>query len=78
MAAEQGHTSAPLTNLGLLYKDGNGVAQSFKNAIELYTMAADQGDVHAMFNLGLLLHFQGQGVDQSNEVAREWWTKAYT
>ena len=53
MATEQGHVGA-MTNLGLLYEDGNGVAQSFKKAIELYTMAAEQGGVHAMFNLGLL------------------------
>ena len=58
-----------------MYRDGRGVVQSFKKAVELYTMAAEQGDVEALFNLGIM-YIQGQGVDQSNELAREWWTKA--
>ena len=58
-----------------MYRDGKGVVQSFKKAVELFTMAAEKRNVNAMTNLGIL-YIRGQGVDQSNELAREWWTKA--
>jgi TPR repeat protein len=62
-------------NLGLLYRDGQGVVQSFEKAAELFTMAAEQGQVDAMSNLAVL-YIKGDGVAQSNELAREWLTKA--
>jgi hypothetical protein len=62
-------------NLGCLYRDGNGIVQSFKKAAELFTTAAEQGHVKAMLGLGLL-YIKGKGTDQSNELARVWWTKA--
>jgi len=74
MAAEQGNVSA-MFNLGSLYRDGQGVEQSFKKAAELFSMAAEQGHVGSMVNLGIQ-YIQGDGVARSNELAREWWTKA--
>ena len=62
-------------NLGCLYRDGQGVVQSFIKAAELFTMATEQGNFDAMTSLGNQ-YFQGQGVAQSNELARKWWTKA--
>jgi hypothetical protein len=73
-AVAQGDPNA-MFNLGVLYRDGQGVVRSYSKAAELYTMAAEKGQVEAMIALGVL-YFQGQGIDQSNGVAREWWTKA--
>jgi len=73
-AANQGHASAQY-NLGYSYANGEGVAQSYEKAFELYTLAANQGDDDAQFNLGLL-YYQGHGVAQSNGMARKWWLKA--
>ena len=57
------------------YEHGRGVAQSYSNAIELYTLAANQGRADAQFHLGLF-YIHGQGVAQSNAMARKWWLKA--
>ena len=74
MTLEQGQVHE-MYNLGNMFLEGQGVAESFKKAAELFTMAAEQGNVDAMTNLGVL-YIQGQGVAQSNDLAREWWTKA--
>jgi TPR repeat protein len=44
--------AASMSNLGLLYRTGFGVAQNYAIAREWYEKAADQGDVSAMRNLG--------------------------
>ena len=44
--AEQGNASAQ-TNLGVMYDNGQGVAQDYKTAVKWYTLAAEQGDAKA-------------------------------
>jgi TPR repeat protein len=62
-------------NLGNMYREGQGVNQSYERAIEYYEAAANQGAADAQNNLGAL-YANGHGVEQSNETAREWWMKA--
>jgi Sel1 repeat/TIR domain len=73
-AAAKGDASA-MFNLGVLYHNGQGVAQDYVKAREWYEKAAAKGDASAMFNLGLLYH-NGFGVAQDYAKAREWYEKA--
>ena len=73
-AAAKGDASA-MFNLGVLYHNGQGVAQDYAKAREWYEKAAAKGDESAMFNLGLLYH-NGFGVAQDYAKARAWYEKA--
>jgi TPR repeat protein len=52
-AADQGNARAQF-NLGVLYANGQGVAQDYAEAARWYRKAADQGHADAQNNLGLL------------------------
>ncbi len=73
-AAGQGNVDA-MTNLGVLYADGQGVAQDYVKAREWYEKAAAKGDAYAMSMLGVL-YDNGRGVAQDYVKAREWYEKA--
>ena len=64
-----------MTNLGVFYENGDGVAQDYAKAREWYEKAAEKGDERAMTNLGEL-YANGQGVAQDYAKAREWYEKA--
>ena len=64
-----------MTNLGVLYANGQGVPQDYAKAREWYEKAAAAGDAAAMRNLGFL-YANGQGVPQDYAKAREWYEKA--
>ena len=49
--AEQGKAKAQY-NLGVMYRDGNGVQQDYKEAVRLYRLSAKLGDASAQSNLG--------------------------
>ena len=51
--AEQGYAKAQY-NLGVMYYNGYGVPQDYKEAARFYTLAAEQGDADAQYNLGLM------------------------
>jgi len=58
------------------YRDGLGVKQSDKKAVELYEMSAKRGNANAQFNLGVY-YLQGMyGLTQSFERAVEFFTLA--
>ena len=61
--------------LAAMYKDGQGVHQSFAKAIEFYAQTAAKGNAEAMLNLGLM-HENGQGVPQSFAKAIEFYEQA--
>jgi len=61
--------------LGTMYRDGNGVDQSYQQARELYESAASQGDACAQYHLGIM-YDEGIGVDQSYERAKEYYEAA--
>ena len=54
-AAEQGVSEAQ-NNLGVMYKDGQGVKQDFKEAARWFLLAALQDNTLAQLNLGWLYH----------------------
>lgn len=73
-AAEQGYADAQF-NLGLMYANGEGVAQDMTQAVELFKKAAGQGHVDAQNNLGAM-YFTGEGVARNEKKAIEWFEKA--
>ena len=62
-------------SLGVMYADGEGVAQDESKAVEWYRKAAEQGHTDAQFNLGKV-YFHGDGVAQDRAKAVEWYAKA--
>ena len=62
-------------NLGLMYNNGWGVPQDYKDAMKWYTRAAEQGYARAQFNLGFM-YDNGQGVLQDDKEAVKWYTLA--
>ena len=69
--AEQGDAVAQY-NLGVLYRDGQGVPQDYKTAVKWTRLAAEQGDADAQHNLGSMYR-KGQGVLQDYKTARKWY-----
>jgi TPR repeat protein len=60
--AEKGEVAAQLS-LGIMYKNGQGVAQDYAVAMEWYHQAANQGDAVARSELGVL-YYHGLGTPQ--------------
>ncbi len=65
--AEQGQAGAQY-NLGLMYDNGRGVTQDYKEAVRLFALAAAQGLAEAQYNLGLM-YKNSQGVTQDYKEA---------
>ena len=72
--ADQGRAAAQY-NLGVIYQNGQGVAQDYSQARAWYQKAADQGYAAAQENLGAIYYF-GRGVAQDYSQARAWYQKA--
>ena len=72
--AESGNSDAQY-NLGLMYDDGRGVAQDYKEAAKWHTLAAEQGDADSQLNLGLM-YYNGQGVLADFVIAHMWFNIA--
>lgn len=60
--AERGNAVAQF-NLGVMYANGQGVPQSYAEAVRWFRMAAAQGYVNAQRNLGVM-YTLGRGVQQ--------------
>ena len=73
-AASAGSASA-MNNLGVLYKNGWGVAKDYAQERAWLQKAADQGDADAQYNLGAL-YLMGQGVAKDYVQACGWLQKA--
>jgi hypothetical protein len=72
--AKSGNAAAQF-NLGVLYKDGQGVPQDYAQAAVWFRKAAEQGNADAQFNLGIL-YKDGQGIPQDYAQAAAWYRKA--
>ena len=72
--AEAGDTNAQY-NLGIMYDNGYGVPQDYKEAVKWYRLAAEQGYAKAQTNLGAVYH-KGQGVPKDDNEAVKWWRLA--
>ncbi len=53
IAAEKGDADAQYS-LGVLYKNGLGVAQNYNEAVKYYYLASEQGHADAQYYLGFL------------------------
>ena len=65
--AEEGNAAAQ-NNLGLMYHNGWGVPQDYKEAVYWYRLAVEQGYAIAQYNLGLMYE-KGKGVPQDDKEA---------
>ncbi len=72
--AEQGDARAQ-TLLGVMYRDGQGVAQDYAEAVKWSRLAAEQGNATAQYNLGVI-YGKGQGVAQDYVTAHMWYNIA--
>lgn len=72
--AEAGHATAQYA-LGMRYRDGDGVLQSFTQAADWLTKAAKQGYAPAQNMLAQHL-FEGLGIPQDQQAALNWFEKA--
>src|SRR5512146_950160 len=73
-SAEEGDASAQNT-LGLLYHEGTGVPQDYRQAKQWFEMAAKQEHAGAQVNLGTL-YLQGNEAPQSDQMALFWFRLA--
>jgi TPR repeat protein len=73
-AAEQGNANAQ-NNLGMMYDNGLGTSQDYKQALYWFTKAAEQGLLSAQYNLGVM-YDNGQGTPKNYKQAIYWYTKA--
>ena len=68
--AEQGNASAQFF-MGWMYKNGQGVAQDYKEAVKWWRLSAEQGDADAQNNLAAM-YDEGHGVLQDYLRAHMW------
>jgi uncharacterized protein len=73
-SAEGGDASAQ-NALGLLYYEGKGVPQDYRQAKQWFEEAAKQGHAGAQVNLGTL-YLRGEGAPQSDQMALFWFRRA--
>ena len=73
-SAQSGNAQAQL-DLGRCCYLGEGIGQSFEQAVYWFRKAAEQGNAKAQYNLGLC-YYHGRGVDKSSREAVSWWQKA--
>jgi TPR repeat protein len=62
-------------NLGVMYREGQGVPQDYKEAVKWFRLAAEQGDAYAQNNLGVMYR-EGRGVPQDYKEAVKWYRLA--
>ena len=58
-----------------MFRNGEGVAQDYAEAVRLYRLAAAQGHSDAQVGLGVRLH-NGQGVAKDRAEAIRWYRLA--
>ena len=68
--AEAGGVDAQY-NLGIMYDNGEGVPQDYKEAVKWFKLAAEQGHDGVQSNLGAM-YAKGQGVLQDHSIAHMW------
>jgi hypothetical protein len=73
-AANRGHKLAQ-ASLGSIFRAGEGVKQSFKEAAKWFRLAAEQGLSEAQSNLGVM-YGNGEGFEQDDTEAVKWFRLA--
>ena len=74
-AADHGNAKAQ-NELGVAYYTGEGIDQSYAEALKWYRMAAEQGLVMAQNNLGILYEQLSQGSGPYSYEAHVWYERA--
>ena len=75
-AALNGDTEAQV-ELGYLYHDGKGVAQSYLKAMEWWQKAAEQGNAFAQFNFAVtMLTAPDPNINRDYDLAIKWYLAA--
>eukprot|EP00729_Bicosta_minor_P016507 gene16507-biopygen27206 len=69
------HTPTAQNNLGIMYRNGEGVEQDHVEAVTWYRKSAEAGDETAQYNLGNMYH-DGKGVEQDHVEAATWFRKS--
>jgi TPR repeat protein len=72
--AKQGDPEAQV-QLGMIYRDGEGVTKNYQEAVKWFAKAAEQGHARGQAALGGM-YYDGQGVSQDYEQAALWFRKA--
>src|SRR5471032_602119 len=72
--AERGVANAQ-HSLGFMYFNGQGVEQSYEQAVAWYRLAATAGLEHAQYNLGVMYQ-KGQGVALDYHESARWYRLA--
>src|SRR5208283_3247834 len=72
--AEHGDAHSQVA-LGLLYENGKGVTQDYKEAVKWYLKAAEQGNAIGQSNLGVMYE-HGKGITQDYKEAVKWYLKS--
>jgi len=73
-AALQGNPQAQYA-LGLMYNEGQGLAQDYKEAVRWYQLAAQQGNAEAQYNLAIKYE-RGEGVAKDYKEDVRWFRLA--
>ena len=73
-AAERGDAVAQF-NLGIMYRNGEGVPEDDAEAARWYRRAAEQGHAGAQLNLGVI-YDNGEGVPEDDVQAYAWYSIA--
>ena len=73
-AAEKGDAVAQF-NLGLMYRNGDGVPKDSREAAKWFRKSAEQGNAVAQCNLGLM-YAEGDGVLKDSVQAHAWYNNA--
>ena len=74
-SAKQGYPLAKC-DIGIMYRNGEGVKQDYKEAAKWLIEAAEGGDGLAQFHIGKM-YVQGNGVEKDFSKALEWFEKAH-
>ena len=62
-------------NLGLMYENGRGVPQDYKQAVHWLTKSAEQGYARTQFHFGGM-YAKGKGAPQDDKQAVDWYPKS--
>ena len=73
-SAEEGDAYAQ-NELGVLYYQGKGVPQNYREAKDWFDKAVQKGHAGAQVNLGTL-YLRGEGAPQSSQMALFWFSRA--
>ena len=61
------------TTWDMMYRQGQGVPQDYKEAVKWYRLSAEQGVADAQYQLGFDVFQNGQGVPQDYKEAIKWY-----